>query len=172
MTSPTQNNFPNCHFANYLAELFPPPHGWSSIPEGWITASMVSMRTSFNGRENMHYSWQNVLQKPSQNVRFINASCFWICDMRIGYARVSTDDQTLDLQRDALKRAKCRQIYEEHASNIGIAFPDTLLTHVSPIGWEHINLTGDYTWQSNRRVAQGRLRRPVGMPTTVDGAVS
>lgn len=36
--------------------------------------------------------------------------------MRVGYARVSTDDQTLDLQRDALRRAKCRQIYEEHAS--------------------------------------------------------
>jgi DNA invertase Pin-like site-specific DNA recombinase len=36
--------------------------------------------------------------------------------MRIGYARVSTDDQTLDLQRDAMKRAKCRQVYEEHAS--------------------------------------------------------
>ena len=36
--------------------------------------------------------------------------------MRIGYARVSTDDQTLDLQKDALKRAKCRETYEEHAS--------------------------------------------------------
>ena len=36
--------------------------------------------------------------------------------MRIGYARVSIDDQTLDLQRDAMKRAKCRQFYEEHAS--------------------------------------------------------
>ena len=37
--------------------------------------------------------------------------------MRIGYARVSADDLTLDLQRDALKRAKCRQIYEEHANS-------------------------------------------------------
>lgn len=36
--------------------------------------------------------------------------------MRIGYARVSTEDQILDLQRDALKRAKCRQVYEEQAT--------------------------------------------------------
>jgi DNA invertase Pin-like site-specific DNA recombinase len=43
--------------------------------------------------------------------------------MRIGYARISTDDQTLDLQRDALKRAKCRTIYEEQASGKSIARP-------------------------------------------------
>src|SRR5271163_2604016 len=43
--------------------------------------------------------------------------------MRIGYARVSTDDQTLDLQRDAMKRAKCRQVYEEHASGKNTARP-------------------------------------------------
>jgi DNA invertase Pin-like site-specific DNA recombinase len=44
--------------------------------------------------------------------------------MRIGYARVSTDDQTLDLQRDALKRAKCHHTYEEHASGKNTARPE------------------------------------------------
>ncbi|BAP88933.1 resolvase domain-containing protein [Burkholderiales bacterium GJ-E10] len=37
-------------------------------------------------------------------------------NQRIGYARVSTDDQELDLQRDALKQARCTVIYEETSS--------------------------------------------------------
>ena len=34
----------------------------------------------------------------------------------IGYARVSTDDRNLDLQKDALNKAGCQVIYEEAAS--------------------------------------------------------
>ncbi|WP_313706084.1 recombinase family protein [Massilia sp.] len=37
-------------------------------------------------------------------------------NQRIGYARVSTDDQNLDLQRDALRLARVESIYEEKAS--------------------------------------------------------
>ena len=37
-------------------------------------------------------------------------------NQRIGYARVSTDDQNLDLQRDALHVAGVQSIYEETAS--------------------------------------------------------
>jgi DNA invertase Pin-like site-specific DNA recombinase len=36
--------------------------------------------------------------------------------MKFGYARVSTTDQTSALQRDALRRAGCKRIYEETAS--------------------------------------------------------
>ena len=36
---------------------------------------------------------------------------------------------------------------------------ETLLPHLSPLGWEHINLTGDYIWQQNKLVEQGSSDR-------------
>src|SRR5438477_5007791 len=36
--------------------------------------------------------------------------------MRIGYARVSTDDQNIDLQQDALRQARVDKNYEDKAS--------------------------------------------------------
>jgi TnpA family transposase len=35
---------------------------------------------------------------------------------------------------------------------------DKLLTHLSPLGREHINLTGDYIWRQSRHAEEGNLR--------------
>ena len=58
-------------------------------------------------------------------------------------------------------------VYLERASNAlldhGQAVDDALLQYLSPLGWEHINLTGDYLWQSSVKIGAGRFRplRPV-----------
>jgi hypothetical protein len=36
--------------------------------------------------------------------------------------------------------------------------PDELLAHVWPTAWEHVNLTGDYSWSSTHRHGPDQLR--------------
>jgi TnpA family transposase len=40
---------------------------------------------------------------------------------------------------------------------------ENLLQHLSPLGWEHINLTGDYVWPRNKHIVKGNLR-PLRIP--------
>jgi len=38
-----------------------------------------------------------------------------------------------------------------------------LLQYLLPLGWEHINLTGDYVWRQSRRLEVGKFR-PLRLP--------
>jgi hypothetical protein len=40
----------------------------------------------------------------------------------------------------------------------GIPINEQLITHLSPLGWEHINLSGDYVWRTNLKLGQGKYR--------------
>ncbi len=52
--------------------------------------------------------------------------------------------------------------YLERAANAlrghGQAVDDALLQYLSPLGWEHINLTGDYLWRSSAKIGPGKFR--------------
>ncbi len=53
-------------------------------------------------------------------------------------------------------------IYLERAVNAlrnhGQGVDEALLQYLSPLGWEHINLTGDYVWRSSTKVGAGKFR--------------
>jgi TnpA family transposase len=44
---------------------------------------------------------------------------------------------------------------------------EDLLTHLSPLGWEHINLTGDYVWSPDGGTKKGQFRPLRTIPSSV-----
>ncbi len=53
-------------------------------------------------------------------------------------------------------------VYLDRATNAlrghGQAIDDALLQYLSPLGWEHVNLTGDYLWRSSTKIGAGKFR--------------
>ena len=53
-------------------------------------------------------------------------------------------------------------VYLERATNAlrenGKLKDNALLRYLSPLGWEHINLTGDYLWRNRVKVGAGKFR--------------
>ncbi|HHP7414675.1 TPA: hypothetical protein ACSC6C_005097, partial [Klebsiella pneumoniae] len=39
-----------------------------------------------------------------------------------------------------------------------IPINEQLVSHLSPLGWEHINLSGDYVWRNNLKLGSGKYR--------------
>ena len=64
---------------------------------------------------------------------------------------------TVYLER-AVQAIREQAIREQAIRDAGKDVDGTLLQHLSPLGWEHINLTGDYVWQQSRQVEQGHFR--------------
>jgi Tn3 transposase DDE domain len=40
----------------------------------------------------------------------------------------------------------------------GEVVPDALLAHIAPLGWQHINLTGDYLWDADAAIGPSGFR--------------
>ena len=59
-------------------------------------------------------------------------------------------------------------VYLERAVNAlrnhGRSVDDALLQYLSPLGWEHINLTGDYLWRSRTKVGEVKFRPLRALP--------
>jgi DNA invertase Pin-like site-specific DNA recombinase len=92
------------------------------------------------------------LQSPKGHVIFMG--------MKIGYARVSTDEQNLALQRDALEAAGCTVIYQDEGISGIVIERDGLTQALGALG------AGDtlVVWKLDRLGQQG-----VGFQSLTDG---
>ena len=70
--------------------------------------------------------------------------------MKIGYARVSTDDQKMDLQRDALTAAGCEKVFNDTDSG---AKAERIPLHTSFFSFENNGLEKNFVRASGYQTA-------------------
>ena len=101
-----------------------------------------------------------------------NALARAVCFHRLGRLR----DQTAQLQQhraSGLTLATAaivlwNTVYLSRALDAlrrrGEVVPDALLAHIAPLGWQHINLTGDYLWEADTAIGPDGFRPLRGVP--------
>ena len=85
--------------------------------------------------------------------------------MIFGYARVSTFDQNLNLQKDALKEAGCQEIFVDKASGVKADRPGLNDLRESEVRvWDSLDNSGDVVVRNQRGPASFLLHfgRPKG----------
>ena len=117
---------------------------WADILRVAATMAAGTMRPSQLLRKLAAYPRQNELAAALREVGRIERSLFMI--------EWTTDP---DVRRRALVGLNKGEAHDAvfARGRAGLEIPGELLAHVSPLGWEHINLTGEYRWPSADRRA-------------------
>jgi len=160
----------------------------TSIKEGIVTASLIIRKLGSYPRQNSLAIALRELGKIERTIFMLywymdpalrrrvttglnkgearNALAKAVCFNRLGEIR----DRSYENQRHRASGLNLvtaaivhwNTVYLERAVNAlkehGIQVDDNLLQYLSPLGWEHINLTGDYTWQQNKQPHKGKFR--------------
>jgi TnpA family transposase len=160
----------------------------SSVRKGTVTASLILGKLASYPRQNgLAHALREVgriekslfalewLQSPELRRRVLvglnkgearNSLSRAVCFNRLGEIRDrSYEDQrhrasALNLVVAAIILWNTVYIAEavETLKQQGVTINEEHLQHLSPLGWEHINLTGDYLWNFKRTPATGQLR--------------
>ena len=87
-----------------------------------------------------------------------------IRDRSFEHQRYRASGLTLVTAAIALWNTTYLQRATNHLTTHGQNIADELLQHLSPLGWEHINLAGDYHWPRNTTKPTTTKYRPLRKP--------
>jgi TnpA family transposase len=137
---------------------------WSEILRLGCSIRMGTVTSSLILRKLASYPRQNALALALREFGRIERTLFtleWLLDKDLRQ-RVTAG---LNLVVGAI--ILLNTVYLERAIGAlrqqGRQVDESLLKHVAPVHWNHINLTGDYSWRQNKRVEKGGFR-PLRIP--------
>jgi hypothetical protein len=108
-----------------------------------------------------HAPQQRVCNRASRNA-LARAVCFHrlrqLRDRTVEAQRHRAGGLTLVTAAIVLWNTVCLGRAFDAVRHSGETAPDALLAHLAPLGWQHINLTGDYLWDADSIPASDEFR--------------